>query len=155
MENKVCSKCGERYPATLEFFHKRSNRLSGLKSSCKNCGRKASRKYYLKNKKAILLSNKARRLAPKGKAAHRRSQMKIKYGITELATQAMMNKQKGCCLICEESLVHPFSVRSYSVDHDHSTGEVRGLLCHGCNIGLGGFRDSIESLHKAIKYLRG
>jgi hypothetical protein len=39
------------------------------------------------------------------------------------------------------------------VDHDHVTGEVRGLLCHACNIGIGGLRDSIALLKNAVAYL--
>jgi len=39
------------------------------------------------------------------------------------------------------------------IDHDHRTGQVRGLLCHTCNAGLGMFKDNIELLHRAIMYL--
>ena len=42
---------------------------------------------------------------------------------------------------------------SFCIDHCHDTGQIRGLLCHSCNIGLGNFKDSIETLEKAIKYL--
>lgn len=40
-----------------------------------------------------------------------------------------------------------------SVDHNHKTGAVRGLLCNGCNMGLGRFEDNIEWLQNAIDYL--
>ena len=40
------------------------------------------------------------------------------------------------------------------IDHDHTTGQVRGLLCDSCNPALGGFKDNIESLQKAIDYLK-
>lgn len=41
------------------------------------------------------------------------------------------------------------------MDHDHTTGKIRGLLCFGCNTGLGKFKDSIVILNKAINYLKG
>ena len=42
-----------------------------------------------------------------------------------------------------------------SIDHDHETMQIRGLLCHWCNMALGGFKDNIESLENAIRYLKG
>jgi hypothetical protein len=39
------------------------------------------------------------------------------------------------------------------VDHDHTTGKVRGLLCHDCNVGIGFMRDSVENFRRAIAYL--
>jgi len=60
----------------------------------------------------------------------------------------LWKKQKGCCAICGVK-----SERQLLVDHDHKTGKIRGLLCRDCNVGLGYFRDSKESLKKAIKYL--
>tara|TARA_Y100000004_G_scaffold126955_1_gene142919 strand:+ start:1870 stop:2373 length:504 start_codon:yes stop_codon:yes gene_type:complete len=41
------------------------------------------------------------------------------------------------------------------VDHDHDTGKIRGIICNPCNVQLGAFKDSIEELEEAIKYLRG
>jgi hypothetical protein len=55
----------------------------------------------------------------------------------------------------ETKLTHRSRAKYLAVDHCHKTGKIRGLLCHYCNIALGGFKDSIESLKKAIKYLEG
>jgi hypothetical protein len=74
------------------------------------------------------------------------------YGITPADYQALLNAQGGGCAIC--GLTNSGRDR-LAVDHDHKTGTVRGLLCHGCNIGLGNFHDSPTNLQKAIAYLGG
>jgi hypothetical protein len=74
-----------------------------------------------------------------------------KYGITPEMYNKFFTKQEGCCAICG---VHQ-SELSYTlcIDHDHTTGIVRGLLCHRCNTGIGRFEDKAELLEKAIYYL--
>tara|TARA_B100000809_G_C14852193_1_gene428735 strand:+ start:192 stop:587 length:396 start_codon:yes stop_codon:yes gene_type:complete len=56
------------------------------------------------------------------------------------------------CPICNRQQ-HEFS-RAFSLDHDHETGEFRGWLCHNCNTGLGLFKDNLDTLQKAINYLK-
>jgi len=58
------------------------------------------------------------------------------YGITEDEFQSMMNRQGGCCAICHVDF-GKLSQRA-SVDHCHSSGRVRGLLCSVCNTKLEG-----------------
>ena len=70
-----------------------------------------------------------------------------KYGITLEEYNIRCNEQNNECLICKqpsEKLV---------VDHCHTTGDVRGLICNKCNVGLGFFEDSQVLLMNAIKYL--
>jgi hypothetical protein len=77
----------------------------------------------------------------------RKQQLAFKYGLSLEAYDGLVQAQHGRCASCQrvpERLV---------VDHDHTTGEVRGLLCNGCNVGLGFFRDSPRKLRKAAKYL--
>lgn len=73
-----------------------------------------------------------------------------KYGVSRDCFQLMLAVQKNACGICDEV----FS-KTPQVDHDHTTGEVRGLLCGRCNIALGGFKDSLEILGRAKEYLQG
>jgi hypothetical protein len=61
---------------------------------------------------------------------------------------AWLEAQGGLCLVCEERPAE-------HVDHDHATGKVRGLLCFGCNGGLGQFRDRVDIMRNAIEYLEG
>ncbi len=79
------------------------------------------------------------------------------YGLTTLEVNKMVENQNGVCLICEEVgfKMHENIYNTLNVDHDHLTGNVRGLLCHNCNRGLGLFKDNIRSLERAINYLKG
>lgn len=78
----------------------------------------------------------------------RRAHLKRKYDISLEEYEDMFRKQDGKCRICND----PYD--SLHVDHDHATGDVRGLLCNNCNAGLGMFKDSPELMVKAIKYLK-
>ena len=60
--------------------------------------------------------------------------------------KALESSQDGCA-VCSKQV-------KLVVDHDHSTNEIRGLLCSNCNTGLGMFKDSTELLEKASNYLR-
>jgi hypothetical protein len=76
--------------------------------------------------------------------------LKHKYGISEDKFNLMLKEQGGVCAICENTC----SINErLSVDHDHKTGKVRGLLCQACNTAIGKFNDDIERIHKAIRYL--
>ncbi len=66
----------------------------------------------------------------------------------------MLLAQDGCCAICKSSDPGRKKSQWFCVDHDHKTGEVRGLLCNSCNAGLGFLKDSIETLAQAIIYLK-
>lgn len=61
----------------------------------------------------------------------------------------MMTEQEGVCAICRE----PPGVEALNVDHCHTTGKIRGLLCRPCNHGLGFFRDDLNRLAGAMRYL--
>ena len=74
------------------------------------------------------------------------------YGITAKEHDALLASQGGRCALCGRA---PHGARAFSIDHDHLTGQVRGLLCGTCNVGLGAFGDNPELLCAAITYLRG
>ena len=80
----------------------------------------------------------------------RQSQRKV----TNLSTYdyaKLLVEQNNACAICGVSATE--LKRELSVDHNHETNKIRGLLCHHCNIGLGNFRDSTTLLSVAIEYL--
>lgn len=77
----------------------------------------------------------------------RKSRLKNKYGLTLKEYEELVQRQGGKCAICKKKSP------KLCVDHDHSTGKVRGALCTPCNTGLGFFRDDIVFLENAITYL--
>lgn len=64
---------------------------------------------------------------------------------------ALYQKQNGCCAICGKS--EKDNGQRLALDHNHSTHQVRALLCRHCNTGLGAFKDDEVLMSKAIKYL--
>ena len=75
------------------------------------------------------------------------------YGMTPEDYVRLLKAQKGSCAICGRRNHKP-KHRRLDVDHDHATGETRGLLCLQCNAGLGQFGDSVERLQLAVAYLQ-
>lgn len=67
----------------------------------------------------------------------------------------MHEEQNGLCAICgnPEKAFMKTKVMYLAIDHNHKTGEIRGLLCTNCNNGLGRFKDNIDLLNKAIAYI--
>lgn len=75
--------------------------------------------------------------------------LRKKYGMTVERLEEMRAEQDDRCAICAAD----FSEVKMCIDHDHRTGKVRGLLCDGCNKGLGAFDDDIAALERAAAYL--
>lgn len=78
-----------------------------------------------------------------------------KYKLNSDNYSMLIKEQNNVCKICDkqESGMFQGKQKQLSVDHNHSTGKIRGLLCSSCNVGLGVFKDSPDLLRKAIKYL--
>lgn len=96
---------------------------------CRACGREA-----------------VRRCRERDPMANVWRQRRHRYGVEREEYEAILARQGGVCGICgrDEKLV---------IDHDHETGEIRGLLCHRCNFALGAVEDDIRILSRAIAYL--
>lgn len=80
--------------------------------------------------------------------ASRDARRKAKYGITRKEYEKHLTSQEGKCTICGE-----WFGEDLRVDHDHTTGEVRALLCTNCNSGIGLLNEDPERLKSAIRYL--
>lgn len=125
---KECSKCRRVLPVSC--FGKREGDYELYRSSCKEC------------------SNRAR-----AEAGHRNNLKR--HGMTPETYDAMLQSQQGLCAICKKpgngkGQKH----RPLCIDHCHTSGKVRGLLCDRCNLGLGNFDDDIGLFQRVIEYLR-
>lgn len=96
------------------------------------------------------------RMSEKGKSTGRVTYVKRRYGLTAERYHQMLKDQGGVCMICgrPETEAYKGVVKPLSVDHDHDTGQVRGLLCTKCNRGISMFRENPFLLEAAAKYLR-
>jgi NMD protein affecting ribosome stability and mRNA decay len=110
----------------------------GLQPRCKTCAAEETREWR-KTKSTEFLKD---------------SYYKRTYGISLEEFNLMWDNQKGRCKICEVTLqTRSHSPDSVVVDHCHTTGKVRGLLCNECNRGLGYYHDNPIALRKAAEYL--
>jgi len=89
-------------------------------------------KYYQKCKKSI-----------------RKYKLRTVFGLTPQDYDDMLAEQDGRCGICQQKV----GDKRLCIDHSHTTGQIRGLLCHHCNVALGLFKDSTESLVRAIEWV--
>jgi len=137
---KFCKDCGEY--KNLEEFHFLEASPDGRQNCCKQCAAARAVNY--------------RKGAGAGNVALSRMRHKLAcYGLTSETYEAHYELQSGVCAICRKPEVSKRlgTVKNLSIDHDHSTGKVRGLLCTGCNRGLGFFGDDPELIVKAAAYL--
>jgi len=130
---KICTKCYQKKPLT--DFYRTKQHKDGHTYDCKECRNDDRADWIKKNpgKHAII---------------QRRSKLK-KYGLTEADYDTLLEKQGNVCAICDK----PSNGKALHIDHNHETGEIRGLLCHNCNRGLGYFQDNWCLLSIAQKYL--
>lgn len=142
---KKCDKCYKIKNETS--FYLRDKETGARRNICKVCLRvraKKNAKLYFKK----LKGNKRKySQAVKRKRAH---YFKTKYSLDYGQLESMLKKQNGACQICQKGI----NLKTCKVDHCHKRGHVRGLLCNACNLALGIFKDNVEALKRAIRYLR-
>lgn len=132
---RECSECGIFKP--WDEFHIRVGLSTGHASACKICVNARTKRDMLNGSK-------------------RNRELVRRYGITLEEYNALVEKQNDSCAICgtnQKGNVRGGNTRYWSVDHDHKTGKVRGLLCQQCNAMLGMAKDNTEVLKRAIDYL--
>ena len=81
--------------------------------------------------------------------------LKHRYGVTAQDVLDLATAQNDSCAICKAPLRKGKGMKgTINVDHDHTSGEIRGLLCGSCNTGLGCFSDDSAKLSQALVYLK-
>jgi hypothetical protein len=129
---KRCSMCRETKSSSA--FGQNRRRHDGLSTYCLPCKADEQRARNAVNPE-------------KAQAAGRRSRFKVKYGLTVEQVAEMVRVRDGRCDLCSRAAV-------LHVDHDHESGQVRGLLCGPCNRALGCLGDNLEGVLQAVEYLK-
>lgn len=180
MSLKVCKTCKEKKP--LADFHNHAGTRDRRQPSCKGCHsvrqkiryqknkssvreytrnyrdtnreqvRSNARRYYADNHKVLKAKKKQKynENPEKFRARTRAIKLKFEYGLTIEQFNAMIIAQDNKCAICGG---HSTTHKNLTIDHCHTTGKVRDLLCQNCNSGLGHFKDDPDKLIAAAKYL--
>ncbi len=158
IKTKWCTGCERDLP--IDEFGKCQPKSGGLQSQCKKCASQYKQEWYLKNwdkvqrrskkynkgnKKKLASYKQQYQKTTQGKKVDRRGHLKYQYGLTPEYYQQMYVEQNGCCGICGEHRAEKDyrseEKRHFDIDHDPNTGEVRGLLCWGCNMLLGRYEN--------------
>ena len=141
---KTCSVC--KNEKTEEEYWPDRRRKNGLMSRCKECNKLQAKKYRASN------PNYEKERYQKYKKETRERHLKRKYGVDLIMYEKMLSDQNMACAICGAFEKDQFN-EVFHVDHCHETGNVRGLLCRGCNHMLGVAQDNPEIFIRAINYL--
>jgi cell division protein FtsI/penicillin-binding protein 2 len=137
---KQCQKCKIVYQA--KAFTRNTRSKDNLSPWCKQCRAEYAKLYRAANKEKI--KNKQRDI-----------RYKESYGISLDDYNKILENQSNKCACCgtTEPSKSPNKWTNFCVDHCHLTGEVRGLLCNSCNIGIGKLGDNLDGVLNAVSYL--
>lgn len=153
-----CKYCMAAY--RLEHREKNADYQKQYRVKNANKLKEGQRRYYQDHRAELIVAQteRDRKRKPEIKEYHagwyqrrgRDKQLQKTYGITLGQYNKMLADQSGVCAICNGICQ---AKKCLSVDHDHITGVIRGLLCHACNVGLGKFKDNPIILREAALYL--
>ena len=135
---KKCTICGVDKPLTE--FYKRPETKDGFRKDCKECFSKRNKKNWNSKTKE------------EQQYLNARLRLKHQYGLTVAQFEELVKEQNNKCYIC--GIEGGYNGKPLYVDHCHTSGQVRRLLCQHCNSGLGMFKDNPELLLKAADYLK-
>lgn len=145
---KRCYKCKEHKDPSK--FSKDRSRKDGLQPQCKDCDRVKRREYDERHPEKKTEYN-ARYYSERREAVSEYNRL-YRYGISAAEFNAMLAAQDDACAVCRTPADE---CSRMCVDHCHTSGKVRGLLCSNCNVALGMLNDDPALLQAAANYLTG
>ena len=138
---KTCTACLKEKP--LNAFRSRGGKQNHLlKSRCNSC--------LYKQHKCWVEDNPTKVKAYREKDSWTLLKRCVRRNITPEQLVTQYEKQNECCAICKDHI----ELDNSAIDHNHNTGDFRGVLCKQCNRALGMFKDNITTLDNAVKYLK-
>lgn len=145
MDKKTCRDC--KIEKELTEFHNRTGSKDGKQNRCKICNISKVKKWQKDNQERYIegWQRQTEKRKLEGPLSKKRAN---KYGLTVDELSSLLDDANGLCTICKNP-PHRWLV----IDHCHRSNEVRGVLCERCNQALGLFKDDIDTLENAIKYL--
>jgi Recombination endonuclease VII len=148
---KTCIKCSNKKPLA-EFHYKKGGKLD-RRSDCAACVKiyQAKRRNGPKRQQILKEKRLYQKLHPEIK---RNSHYKSMYGITLEEYNSKLESQQYVCAICRNPTPNSNQHKHLYVDHNHSTGKIRGLICNPCNNTIGYAKEDIARLLKCIEYLK-
>ena len=152
---KRCSSC--KASKDIGEFHKSANRRLGRHAYCKECVRTKNAMWVRSNKEKHAATCANWYAKNKSTAAAKSSEWhyQFHYGISKSEFLSMVDSVNGKCQCCGITIVVGTRANNGAVlDHDHATGKIRGVLCSGCNKGIGLLKDSAVVLEMAAAYLK-
>lgn len=148
---KTCRICKESKP--FDQFGKYSKSKDGFYIFCKACKNERARAQR-SSQPSSQKEYRSAYLKPKySKESSRERHLRIYYNLSLEQYQALLDKQEGCCAICKKPAEH--FKHALAVEHDHHTGEIRGLACGSCNRRIIGRHRDPQIFYNAAKFLEG
>lgn len=158
---KTCTVCEIEKP--INDFYPSKYRIDGHDYACKECERAKRRLRYHKNidreREYNKRFTKIKYCSLSSKDKHSKHLTKYWKGkgskSAHIEYHKLLKEQNGVCAICKKSEIakHKGTIKNLAVDHRHSDGKVRGLLCGNCNRAIGMLKDDPELLLAAANYL--
>lgn len=144
--SRRCARCQEIKSLT-EFYANKRNPL-GVDYTCKECRKSYQREYGQTEKGRATRTKRLAAYYRENQDAHRLR----KYGLSPEDYDRMFAEQEGKCAICNqpERAKLRGKIKALCVDHNHQTGEVRRLLCLGCNVKLGWLENNLTAVRNYL-----